>query len=133
MVVSGVWCFSIYLFYIVIAELVPFNVRVRLSVVTGFVALAIAVHVSAWRFAAAHRRDFVGAELRWFTFSCFAAFWLIDELLVLVRNFISDEHGVAYEVTRAILASAFDLAMVAVIVYVTVPWAMKRYLTHAVA
>jgi hypothetical protein len=67
------------------------------------------------------------------TAACAMAFWVFDEVPALIRRFLTVGVGVSRAVFTALVASAFDVALAAAIVYVTVPLLARRYLPRTSA
>lgn len=87
----------------------------------GIVELIASVQFASWRFVRTHRRVMSRSELKHFALSCGLAFWVFDEVPALIRRFLTVGVGVSRAVFTALVASAFDVALAAAIVYVTVP------------
>ena len=92
----------------------------------GVGGLLISVQLAAGRFVRTHRRVMSRIELHRYALTCAVAFWVLDEVPVLIRRFLTASVEVSFVVWTTIVGSAFDVALAAAIVYVTVP-AMARY------
>jgi hypothetical protein len=130
-----------YGFICFLGQLIALSVLVLLTMLGGVkphtginvIGLFISIHFANWRFIRTYRREFLSTELNWFAFSCFVAFWVCDEPLGLVATVRSNEWGYLRKAVEIVAASTVDFAVVAAIVYLTVPWASKRLLRPAAA
>ena len=130
-----------YGFICFLGQLIVLSVLVLLSMFGGvpthkginIIGLLISIHFANWRFVRTYRRELLPTELNWFVFSCFLAFWVCDEPLALVATLLTDEWGSLRKMIEIVVASCVDLAVVAAIVYWTVPWATKGFLRSASA
>lgn len=126
-------CAGIFLCFLglalVIAVLTILTILTRLRLPTGtlIVGLLLSIQFATWRFVQAYRRVFLPIELHRFAWACFLAFWVRDEPPAVIRAFSTAPGWSIKAVTTAVIATGIDFAIVAVIVYVTVPWATKRY------
>jgi hypothetical protein len=129
----GFLCFLRLIVVLVVLVLLNILTGVRAPQGTIIVGLFPSIQFSNWRFVQTYRRIFLPIELKRFAFACFFGFWVCDELPVLIRAFLTHE-GISFKkVVTAIVATGVDFAIVAAIVYVTVPWAARRFLRRAVA
>jgi hypothetical protein len=99
----------------------------------GVGGLLISIHLTAARFVRTHGRVMSRIELQRFALACAMAFWVFDEVPALIRRFLTVGVGVSRAVFTALVASAFDVALAAAIVYVTVPLLARRYLPRTSA
>ena len=106
---------------------------VRFPTGTLIVGLLLSIQFATWRFVQTYRRAFLSIELKRFAWTCFLVFWVCDESPAIVRAFSTPAGWSIEKVATAILATGVDFAVVAVIVYVTVPWATKHLLLRTVA
>jgi hypothetical protein len=88
---------------------------------TQLLELLVGVQFTSWRFVQTHRRVMSPIELKRFALACAGAFWVFDELLALITRFQAEDPHIIRTVITVILASAFDIAVAAAIVYLTVP------------
>jgi hypothetical protein len=127
MIAHGLLCFSVLLAYLVIVIGVRLQLGLQIPRFAAIGALFVAIHVAAWRWVSASRREMLSDERPRFLLACFAAFWTFDELFPLVRSVFSGE-GLLRVLAEAVVATLVDLAIVAIIVMSTVPWAIKLYI-----
>jgi hypothetical protein len=125
MVDSGLRCFLVLLAYVVLGVTIRMLFGIQPSPYILIAALFVAIHSCAWHFVQARRRNLLPSERGRFLLACFIAFWVLDELLPLVREIPSVS---AYRlISRVVGATVVDLCLVAIIVLLTVPWATKQW------
>jgi hypothetical protein len=129
----GFLCFLGLAVAIAVLTLVTTLTGVRFPTGTLIVGLLLSIQFTTWRFVQTYSREFLPIELKRFAWTCFLVFWVCDESPAIVRAFSTTAGWSIEKVTTAILATGVDFAIVAVIVYVTVPWAAKYLLRRAVA
>jgi hypothetical protein len=129
----GFLCFLGLAVAIAVLTLVTTLTGLRFPTGTVIVGLLLSIQFATWRFVQAYRRAFLRIELKRFAWSCFLVFWVCDESPAIVRAFSTTAGWSTVKVVTAILATGIDFAIVAVIVYGTVPWAARHLLRRAVA
>jgi hypothetical protein len=129
----GLLCFLGVIVAISAVALVSVLAGVRPPEGTIVVGLLLSIRFSSWRFVQTYRRVFLPTELRWFAIARFLAFWICDEFSALIMAFSKHDGSFLKPIATAIVATGVDLAIVAALVYVTVPWATRRFLRLAVA
>ena len=129
----GFLCFLGLAVAIVVLTLVTALTGVRFPTGTLIVGLLLSIQFATWRFVQTYRRAFLPIELKRFAWTCFLVFWVCDESPAIVRAFSTPAGWSIEKIATAILATGVDFAVVAVIVYVTVPWAAKHLLLRTVA
>jgi hypothetical protein len=67
-------------------------------------------------------------ELPRYALACALAFWVLDGAPILIRRFLIGSDQVSLVIWRGIVGSAFDLALAAAAVYLTVPLLARHYL-----
>ena len=95
----------------------------------GFIGAVISVPVAGFLFANDHRRELRPIERRWLIIGCFLAFWFYDEFLRIAVMFAHREET-ARNITMAIAATIFDLALVWGIIRCIDFWAAQHYRVH---
>jgi hypothetical protein len=98
----------------------------------SLVGLAASIHFAGWRFVRTHRRVMSRIEMKRFALACGVAFWVFDEGASLIRLIRTPGDQPIRAAVTWIIGSGFDLALVAAIVYVTVP-PMARYVVRSMS
>ena len=129
MVRYGLLCFVTLLVIITAYALLNYFAGVPMGQGVGIVGLLASVQFAGWRFVRTHRRVMSPRELKRFALACAAAFWVLDEIPVLIRRMMSPDD---YLLFRVLIASAVDVAIAAAIVYLTVP-RMARYFVSSIS
>jgi len=127
MVGYGVLCFIalwvLLLGYLLVSRLTG----VRIGQWAGILCLLASVQFSCGRFVQTHRRVMSSHELTRFALACALAFWVADELPVLITRFLKDDAPLSETALKVFLGSGIDLAIALAIVYVTVPPLARYY------
>ena len=133
MILYGVLCFLVLLVYLVVVVWAKLALGVQIPRIGLICALLVAVHFSAWRSVRASGREMLPIERSRFLFACFVAFWLIDEVPGLIRRILTVDASLFSILAKSIAATLVDLAIVALVVTLTVPWATRMYSRRAIA
>jgi hypothetical protein len=129
----GFLCFLGLAVATVVLTLVTALTGVRFPTGTLIVGLLLSIQFATWQFVQTYRRAFLPIELKRFAWTWFLVFWFCDESPAIVRASLTTAGWSIETVATAILATGVDFGVVAIIVYVTVPWAAKHLLRRTVA
>jgi hypothetical protein len=126
----GVLCFITLWVFILGYALVSRLTGVRLGQWAGVLCLLASAQFASWRFVRTYVRVMSPLEFKRFALACIAAYWVFDELPVMITRFLKED---ALESALVVLlASGIDVAIAAAIVYVTIP-PVARYLATSIS
>ena len=133
MTTYGIQCFAVLIAYLAVVVVTRLLFGIQAPRALSVAALFGAIHFCAWRFVKVTGRDLLPNE-RWrFMLACFVAYWVFDDLLPLARGLMAEGANLFREVVIGVVATLVGLVIVAIIVYVTVPWATRLYARRSVA